>query len=145
MKAKLLLRIASIVMLLHDLGHTFGHLTWKQSPDSAKQEVIKQMTDNKFPFMGAVRSMSEYYDGYGFAATLALLLIAALLWIASGVTEQNRVIVRRILVVVSIILLAWGIDELIFFFPFAASFTLLAFLMTSISIFQLEMQKKLNS
>jgi len=40
------------------------------------------------------------------------------------------------------ILLAWGIDELIFIFPFAAGFTLLAFLLTSISIFQIERQKK---
>ncbi len=114
MKPKILLRIASIIMFLHDIGHTFGHLTWKQSPDPAKQEVIKQMTDNKFPFMGAVRSMSDYYDGYGWASTLALLLIAAL---------------------------AWGIDELIFFFPFAAAFSLLAFLLTGIAIFQIRNQK----
>src|SRR5580765_7006959 len=119
MKPKLLLRIVAIVMLLHDAGHTFGHLTWKQSPDAAKQEVIKQMTDNKFPFMGAVRSMGEYYDGYGYASTLALFLLASILWIASGVTEQNKGIVKKILVVVSIVLFAWGIDELIFFFPFA--------------------------
>ena len=26
MKPKILLRIASIVMLLHDVGHTFGHM-----------------------------------------------------------------------------------------------------------------------
>src|SRR5260221_12106082 len=114
MKPKILLRIASIIMFLHDIGHTFGHLTWKQSPDPAKQEVIKQMTDNKFPFMGAVRSMSDYYDGYGCALTLALLLIAAL---------------------------AWGIDELIFFLPCAAAFSLLSFLLTGIAIFQIRNQK----
>ncbi len=128
-------------MFLHDIGHTFGHLTWKQSPDPAKQEVIKQMTDNKFPFMGAVRSMSDYYDGYGWASTLALLLIAAILWIASGVKTESANLVKKILVVLSLILLAWGIDELIFFFPFAAAFSLLAFLLTGIAIFQIRNQK----
>lgn len=126
MKPKFLLRTASVVMLLHDFGHTFGALTWKQSDDPAKQEVIKQMTEPKFPFMGTVRSMGEYYDGYGFTCSLALLFIAILLWLLSNVTEQNKKLVRQILTVTSIILLAWGIDELIFFFPFAAAFSLIA-------------------
>ena len=138
MKSKLLLRIASLVILLHDFGHTFGHFTWKQSHDATKQEVIKQMTNNKFPFMGAVRSMGEYYDGYGYASTLALFLLAAILWIASGATEQNKIIIKKILVVVSIVLLGWGIDELVFFFPFAAAFSLVAFLLTVIATFQLD-------
>jgi len=38
MKPKLLLRIASIIMLLHDAGHTYGHLTWKQTPDAVPRE-----------------------------------------------------------------------------------------------------------
>lgn len=138
MKPKLLLRTASIVMLLHDLGHTFGALTWKQSEDPAMQEVIKQMTENKFPFMGVVRSMGEYYDGFGFATTLALLFIAAVLWVTSNVTSQNVGLVKNILTVTSVILLLWGILELVYFFPFAAAFSLLAFLLTTIATLRLK-------
>lgn len=126
MKAKYCLRAASVIMLLHDAGHTIGALTWRQATEPAKQEVIKQMTDKKFPFMGASRSMGEYYDGYGFASTLALLLIAILFWIVSNPNEQNKTISKKIIITVSIILFAWGLDELIFFFPFAAAFSLLS-------------------
>jgi len=48
-----------------------------------------------------------------------------LLWIVSGATAQNTVLVKKIQAVMCIVLLAWGIDELIFFFPFAASLRLL--------------------
>lgn len=140
MEPKTLLRVASIVMLLHDLGHTFGALTWKQSEDPAMQEVIKQMTENKSPFMGAVRSMGEYYDGYGFASALSMLFIAAILWITSNATLQNSGLVKNILIVTSITLLLWGIGELIFFFPFAAAFSLLAFLLTTIAMLKLRNQ-----
>jgi hypothetical protein len=140
MKSKVLLRVASIVMLLHNAGHMVGATTWKQSEDPAMQEVIRQMTENKFPFMGAVRSMGEYYDGYGFLSALAMLLIAAILWITSNATVQNAGIVKSILVVTAIALLLWGVMELFFFFPFAASFSLLAFLLTAIAIMKLKSQ-----
>jgi len=137
MNPKILLRIAAIIMLLHAIGHTIGALTWKKTPDVAKQAVIEFMTAHKFPFMGAERSMGEYYEGYGFACTLALLLIVAILWITSNVTPHSIALVKNILVVLSIILLAWGVDELIFFFPFAAAFSLLSFLLTLVATLRL--------
>jgi hypothetical protein len=134
MKPKLLLRIASIVMFLHDIGHTFGHLSWKEAVEPEKQEVIRQMTENKCPFMGATRSMGDYYDGYGYASTLALLLIAVILWIASGLEPQNIALTRKMLIVIAVVLLAWGIVELTFFFPFAAAFSLVAAVLTGIAL-----------
>ena len=137
MKPKILLRIASIVMVLHDIGHMGGSLTWKQAADPEKQQVINQMTEHKFPFMGAMRSMGDYYDGYGYASALAILLISIILWIISDSATQNPNLAKKILIAVSTILLAWGINELIFFFPFAASFSLLAFALTVIAILHL--------
>src|SRR5471030_2277133 len=141
MKPKLILRTASIIILLHNAGHIMGTLTWKQTDDPAKIEVIKQMTDHKFPFMGTVRSMGNYFDGFGLATTLAFFLIAIILWIVSDTTEQNKGICKKIILTISIILLAWGIDELIFFFPFAAAFSLLASLLGFYSIALLNKQK----
>jgi hypothetical protein len=137
---KLLLRIASIVMFAHDVGHTFGHLSWKETTDPAKREVVRQMTVNKFPFMGAVKSLGDYYDGYGFAASLALLLIASVLWVVSGSATQNPALARKLCLLISIILLAWGIDELMFFFPFAAAFSLLAMVLTVVVLVRLKPQ-----
>jgi hypothetical protein len=137
MNPKVLLRIAAILMLFHTIGHTIGASTWKKTPDVAKQAVIASMTSQKFPFMGTDRSMGEYYDGFSFACTLALLLITAILWITSNVAPHSIALVKNILVVLSIILLAWGIDEMIFFFPFAAAFSLLSFLLTLIATLRL--------
>lgn len=138
MKPKILLRSASVVMLIHCIGHTMGHSTWKQPTDPVQQEIVKQMTTHPFPFMGAVHTIGEYYNGYGFAATLALLLISAILWIVSGVKTGDVPMVKKILVVMTILLLGWGINELIFFFPFAAAFSLLSMFLCIIAIFNLK-------
>jgi len=68
---------------------------------------------------------------------LAILLISIILWIISDSATRNPNLAKKILIAVSTILLAWGINELIFFFPFAASFSLLAFALTVIAILQL--------
>lgn len=138
MNPKLLLRISSVVIFLHDVGHTLGHLSWKETTDAAKMEVIRQMTANKFPFMGTVRSMGDYFDGFSLAASLALLLIASILWLVSGYAAQNKKLSTNILTAVAIFLLAWGIVELIYFFPFAAAFSLLGMVLTIVAVFQIK-------
>ena len=124
-------------MLLHTIGHTFGTLDWKKTTDPAKQEVIKQMTGNKFPFMGANRSMDDAMDGYGFALILTLFLITAILWMCSNYAAKNSTLVINFLILISIILLLSGIIELIYFFPLAAAFTLITMLLTVIAIIQI--------
>jgi len=137
MKPKILLRVASIVMILHDVGHMIGSLTWKQTAELEKQQVIEQMTEHRFPFMGAMRSMGDYYDGYGYASALAILLISVILWIVSGSAAQNPSLAKNILITISATLLLWGINELVFFFPFAAAFSLFAIALTFIALLQL--------
>ena len=138
MKPKILLRIASAVVIFHDMGHTLGAVTWRQSPDPIKQMIINQMIEHKSPFMGAMRSMGEYYEGYGYAATIALLLIGIILWLVSAVSLQNLDMVRKILIAIGVSLLLWGADELIFFFPYAAAFSLVASLLTFLAVFNLK-------
>jgi hypothetical protein len=129
MRAKIILRAAAIIIFLHGIGHTMAVLTWKDDPDPKKMEVVRQMTENKFPFMGTSRSMGEYFEGFGIHGTLSLLLITLILWYASDVKEPNKNLNKKIILTVSIILLVWGIIELIYFFPFAASFSLISSLL----------------
>lgn len=138
MKAKTALRIAAIIMLLHDVGHTIGASTWKKTPDPAKQEVIRHMTDKKFLFMGKESSLAEYMDGYGFACTLAMLMMTVVLWIISGADDLTKGMAKKITLALSIILALWAIDELIFFFPFAASFTVVAAIFCFYSYFRFD-------
>jgi hypothetical protein len=138
MKPRILLRMAAVSMFVHVIGHTIGAATWKHAIEPAKQEVIRQMVEQRFPFMGTVRSMAEYYDGYGYASTLSLLLVVALLWILSDLADRNAAISAKILLPVSLYLLLLGIDETLFFFPFAAALSLLAALLGSLSFLTLK-------
>ncbi len=135
MLPKLLLRIAAILILFHAVAHTFGHSKWKKATDGVKQEIITQMTAHSFPFMGVKRSMGDYFEGYGYACTLALLLIAFLLWIVSAETSGFG---KKMMAGISVCLLLWSIDEFIYFFPFAAIITLLAALLSFVALFKIK-------
>jgi len=121
MKPKLLLRIAAVLIFIHAALHTFGFSQWKQDPDPAKHEVIKLMTGQRFPLMGTSRNMGEYYDGFGYATSITLVLIAVLLWILSGELLTSPSLAKKAILVVSCTLLLWATDEVIYFFPFSAS------------------------
>lgn len=141
MKPKLLLRLASAAMIFHLLGHTIGATTWRETTDPLKQEVIKQMTNHQFPFMGSVRSMGNYYDGYGWLCSVGLIFFAVILWITSGSVREHASLVFKILVATTVCLLLWSIDEYIFFFPFAGSVTLLACILTFVAALQINRGK----
>ena len=129
MKAKIILRIAAGLMFFHLLGHLVGATTWKTNPDPNVQQTINQMLDNKFMFMGATQTLAGHHDGYGYAGALALLFFAIILWIISSVDVNTKAISSKIVFVTSFIILLWGINELIFFFPFAAAFSLISSLL----------------
>jgi hypothetical protein len=136
MKPEILLRIASTIMLIHTIGHTFGTFSWKKTTDPIKQNVINQMTSNKFPFMGANRSMGDTVDGSSLCGILALGLITALLWMVSNSLGLQTSLVRNILILLALVLLGQAILEFIYFFPLAGSFTLIACLLIAIAVFK---------
>ena len=138
MQPKLLLRIASGAMIFHLIGHSLGQSSWKQTADTVKQGIISQMTGHKFPFMGSERSMGDYYEGYGWACSIAMLFFAFVLWAVSSSTNENINLTRKILTATTVCLYAWCIDEFIFFFPFAASTTLLAAGLSTMALYQLK-------
>ncbi|TZF83951.1 hypothetical protein FW774_10905 [Pedobacter sp. BS3] len=141
MKAKLILRIASVIMFLHLLGHMVGATTWKTNPDATVQETIKGMTEHSFVFMGAKQTLAGHHEGYGYAGALALLFFSIILWIISNADAQTKSISSKIVLVLSTILLLWGIDELIYFFPFAAAFSLIS---SVLGFYSLTLLKKLQ-
>jgi hypothetical protein len=120
MKAKILLRTGSVIMLLHTLGHTIGALTWKEAPNAAVKQVVDGMLNNRFDFMGRSASIGDFYAGYGYTMIGVLLLIAILLWLLS--TQPSLPVILAL----GIFLLFLGVIEFIYFFPFAAAFSLLA-------------------
>jgi hypothetical protein len=126
MKPKLLLRIAAILILLHGVLHTIGFSSWKTAPDPVEQQVIQQMTGHAFPFMGATRSLGNYYDGFGYASSIALVLIAVLLWLVSDELSANTGLAKKVIMSIAFALLFWAVDECIYFFAFAAGLSFVA-------------------
>jgi hypothetical protein len=133
MKAKLLLRIAAILMFLHTMGHTMGALSWKEAPNAAVASVIKGMETSHFEFMGRSVTLASFFDGYGFTMIFVLLFISILLWLLSA--DSRNSLSARLVPLVAVLLLLMGIIEYIYFFPFAAAFSLIAGLCTLASLF----------
>jgi len=133
MKAKLLLRIAAILIFLHTMGHTMGALSWKTAPNPTIGLIIKGMETNHFDFMGRSVSLASFYDGYGFTMILVLLFISILLWLLSA--DSSNSLSARLVPLMAVLLLLMGVIEYIYFFPFAAAFTLIAGLCTLGSLF----------
>jgi len=135
MKPKLLLRIAAILIFVHAVLHTIGFSGWKDATDPVQKGVIDQMTGHKFPFMGAVHSLGDYYQGFGYGCSIALLLIAVVLWLVSNDLSSNSNLAKKVVLVISYALLLWGIDEYIFFFPFATCITFAACICSRWSVY----------
>ncbi|MEO6980905.1 MAG: hypothetical protein ABI113_21095 [Mucilaginibacter sp.] len=123
MKPKLLLRIASILMLLHTAGHTMGALTWSDAPSATVAQVVKGMQTVHFEFMGRQVTLALFFDGYGFIMIGVLLLISALLWLFSG--DVGNKLFGGFAVLLGVFLLAMAVLEYVYFFAFAAAFSAL--------------------
>ncbi|MCF0070918.1 hypothetical protein LZD49_10580 [Dyadobacter sp. CY261] len=135
MKPRLLMRIAALFVLIHLIGHSFGHFSWKETTNPAKQEVIKQMTGPRFEFMGAMRSMGDYYEGYSLILFVVYAMSIALILSAAGYADSNHDIARKVLTPIGIGYVAFGIIEFLHFFPFAASMSLGAGALIILAIF----------
>jgi hypothetical protein len=134
MNAKVLLRIAAGLILVHLLGHGVGHLSWDQPEDPKMMDVVTVMKSYKGEFMGAVKSMADYYNGYSILIFGLYAMSIALLWLTSGFIREQPSIARKILYPLGIAYLFFGIVEFIFFFPFAAGMSFFAGLLTILSI-----------
>jgi hypothetical protein len=135
MKPKILLRIASGVIILHAVGHLFGMAGWTKAQTDEQKMVVHAMTDHRFPFMGAVHSFADSFNGFGWIVEISLLLASYLLWITGSLAGSQPRISRKLLAALCISLLAQSIFEFIYFFPAAACMSLIAALLTGLSFF----------
>ena len=135
MSTKILIRIAAAIMLLHSFGHTFGLLTWQDPNGDIPYDVVQKMQTVQFSFMGKDGStMADFYSGASYCGTLLLLLIAVLLWTLSDRNDKSAI---KQLWIISTAIVFLGIIELIYFFPFAVSFCVVAAVLLFFSLFKL--------
>lgn len=124
MKSKIILRIACLLILVHLLGHSLGHLQWDKPKDPKMQEVVKIMKGYSAQFMGATKSMANYYEGYSIIMFFVFAMTILILWSVSSFVDKD--IAVKILYPIAITYLAFGVIEYFYFFIFAASISFLA-------------------
>ncbi len=134
MNAKVLLRIAAVLLGVHLAGHTAGHLGWDKSNTPEMARVIDGMKQIKEPFMGALRSKADYFTGYSLIMFFVLAMSIALLWIAGNKVNDNKGVVAPFVYPVGIAYIGIGVVEFLHFFPFAACVSLLAGLLAIIAV-----------
>src|SRR6267378_7313734 len=126
MKSKILLRIACLLILVHLLGHSLGHLSWDKPKDPKMKEVVDMMKGYSSEFMGATKSMANYYEGYSIILFFVFAMTILILWSVSSFVDTHKDVAVKILYPIAITYLAFGVIEYFYFFIFAASISFLA-------------------
>jgi hypothetical protein len=121
MTTTLCLRIASVISLIFTLGHTLGGLRkWSPMGDN---EVLRAMTAVRFDTMGANRSYLDFYMGFGWSITVAMVMQTVLLWQIASLARTNPASVRPMIAVIALAAVAGGVIAWRFIFPVPALFS----------------------
>jgi hypothetical protein len=84
----LFLRIASLLSLLHCVGHTIGAVFGIDAPAGTTEgKVIDAMKSNHFDVMGASRSFWDFFFGFGLNISVGELVQAVLFWQLAGLAK----------------------------------------------------------
>jgi hypothetical protein len=121
MTATLLLRISAIISLLFAVGHSLGG-TKRWSP-MGDNEVLKAMTDVRFDVMGASRSYLDFFMGFGWSISVALVLQSVLLWQLASLAQSGVAQTRPMIAAFAVASLASGLIAWRFILPVPALFS----------------------
>lgn len=118
MRPSLLLRIASIAMLLFAAGHTMGGLQfWSPAGDT---EILKAMGSFRFDVQGVNRTYLDFYLGFGWTISVYLFLQAVLLWQLAPLAGVEPHRVRPLLVSFLVAWIAATVISSLLIFPLPA-------------------------
>ena len=88
----LFLRIASVLTVLHCIGHTIGGVFSVDAPPGTKEgAVVSTMKSNQFDVMGATRSFWDFFIGFGLTISVSSLLQAVVFWQLAGLAKTDPV------------------------------------------------------
>lgn len=92
MKAALLYRIASVLLLLFALGHTVGFR--QTNPEWGAGAVIDSMRSIHFDAQGFNRTYWDFFSAFGFFFSVFLLFAAVLTWQLGGLSAETFARIR---------------------------------------------------
>src|ERR1022692_1547905 len=90
MRASVLYRIAAILLLLLDAGHTSG-FPWS---DPKWGVDLGSMQSTHFYIMGFSRTYWDFYVGFGLFVSVILLLAVVLAWQLGGLPPESLALMR---------------------------------------------------
>lgn len=121
MTTTVLLRISAVISLVFVLGHSLGGLKrWSPMGDN---DVLKAMETVRFDTMGANRSYLDFFLGFGWSLTVAMLLQSVLLWQLASLARTDARQIRPMIAAFAVATLAGGIIAWLFIFPVPALFS----------------------
>ena len=126
MSPKVLLRISAVSIFINAAFHVYTHLQWKSLADPGSAAVVNQLPAAKISMMGANHSLAEYFDGYGYVIAIFLVLIGALLWALSDISEKFPAPGLKLLIPLVLFLIVLFFYTLILFIPVEAIFSAIA-------------------
>ena len=94
LKAPILYRIASVLLLLFAAGHTFG---FRQNiPEWGADAVLALMRSVHFDAQGFTRTYWDFFSAFGLFFSVFLLFAAVLSWLLAGLPTETLARVRSI-------------------------------------------------
>jgi len=115
MNPKALLRIASILTLIHSVLHTIGGVFSKPDPGPASIAVAA-MQANHFLALGSMRTYWEFYRGMGLGVTIFLTAEAIVFWLLASLAPHAGTRLRPILIVFALGYFAFALNSFEYFF-----------------------------
>src|SRR5580700_2907709 len=94
MKASLLYRIASVLLLLFAIGHTLGFR--QTNPEWGVGSLIDSMRSIHFDAQGFSRTYWDFFSAFGLFFSVFLLFAAVLAWLLGGLPAETLARVRSI-------------------------------------------------
>jgi hypothetical protein len=121
MKAALLLRIASVLALVHGVMHTIGGVFGSVAP-GPMQAAVTAMQANRFEAMGANRSYWDFFMGYGLLTTVKFLVETVVFWQLGSLVKTYGLQVRPVVMTFCLGYLASAVLAWKYFFAGPAVF-----------------------
>jgi hypothetical protein len=121
-KAPILYRISSVLLLLFAAGHTFGFR--QTDPGWGVDSLVGSMQSIRFDVQGFHRTYWDFFVGFGFFVSVFLVFAAVLAWQLAGLRPETLKLMRgpaRALAIcfAAVTILSWS-----YFFIVAFAFSL---------------------
>src|ERR1700747_615 len=94
LKAPILYRISSVLLLLFAAGHTFGFR--QNNPEWRAEAVLGLMRSVHFDAQGFTRTYWDFFSAFGLFFSVFLLFAAVLAWLLGGLPAEILARVRGI-------------------------------------------------